>query len=186
MKNISNRLDNYSNIDLMNVTFEFIFRFRKIPIEEIINGVRKIIKNNELKNNKENFLKNDLMKFSYLLTKFELLKFSENEVQSSFNYLAELFIFKGLQNLNSEEIKKIIINFTKNKFPPNLDLFTLLEPYIIRDINNYEYKSLLIIFSSYIKNFKGSDFFIKTVGFNLGCRLIEANIDGNYYLIFVK
>ncbi len=179
IRNIAAKKESFSNKDLMNIAFEYIYRFKQIPLQEIIEKIKNIIKYDELKSSDNDYNKNDILKFSYLLTKFDSLKLTE-EAEKAYDDLAILLIKRGLENLNKNEIKNILFNFTRNKLPPNIELFSLLEPYIIKEINNFDFKSLIHIFTAYIKNYIGTDFFIKTLGFHLGARLKEANIDGIY------
>jgi hypothetical protein len=53
-----------------------------------------------------------------------------------------------------------------------------MEPYIIKNILNYDIKSIVAIFYAYLSNFRGTDFFIKTLGFTIKSRIKEASIDG--------
>ena len=182
MSNIAAKKESFSNKDLMNIAFECIYRFKQIPSQEIIEAIKNIIKYDELNHPDIDYNKNDILKFSFLLTKFESLKLLTQEAQNTYDVLSNLLINRGLENLNNDEIKNVMFNFTRNKLAPSQELFTLLEPYIIKEINNFEFKSLIHIFSAYIKNFRGSDFFIKTLGFHLGARFKEANIDGIFII----
>jgi len=187
MSNLIAKKESYSNKDLMNITFEFIYRYKKIPSPEMIEAIKNILKYEELKNIDNDYTKNDLLKFSNILTKFESLKLTEEETIKTYDDLASLLIKRGLENLKNDEIKNVIFNFTRNKLLPNIELLTLLEPYIIREINKFDFKSLTHIFNAYVKNFTGSDFFLKTLGFHLGARLKEASINGNkFFAIFIN
>ncbi len=177
--NFTIKLYSFPNKDLMNIAFEFIYRFKEIRNEIILKGFKTIINNNELSEQEKEYSISDILRFSFLLTKYDLLKLTVEETQKTYNDLSQLLIKKGLENLNTDDIRRIMFNFTRNQFEVSIDLFTLLEPYIIRDINQYSLKSLIYIFIAYIKNYIGTDFFIKNIGFNIGARLKEANIEGN-------
>lgn len=176
--NLIAKKESFSNKELMNIAFELVYRYKKFPSQEIVNAIKNIIKYEELKNMDKNYNKNDLIKFSFILTKYEVLKITEEEAQKTYDDLADSLIKLGLEKLTIDEIKTIIFNFTKNKFPVNVELFTLLEPYIIKEINSFDFKSLAHVFNSYLKHLRGSDFYIKTIGFHLGARIKEATITG--------
>ena len=76
------------------------------------------------------------------------------------------------------KFKNVLINFSRNKLNPNIELLTHFEPYIIKNLLTYDIKTLVAIFYAYVSNFRGSDFYIKTLGFSISSRIKEASIEG--------
>lgn len=177
-EHILNNHNNYSNKDKISITFEYLYRYKTLPDQNIVKSVKKFIEDKELNNKETQFSKNEILKFCFLLTKYELIDLKTEQAQESLDTLAELLMITGLEKLTFDEIKILIVNNSKSKLNPHVELFTLLEPHIIKEINNANVKSLIRIFNCYRRSFLGTDFFIKTIGFYIGARVNEANIDG--------
>ena len=170
--------------ELVLILFEFIYRFKLIiPDKKILNSLKELFSENRqiLQSQIFSYDKSELIKISFLLSKYESLNISKDEAISYLDLIENGLINFGLEQLNLEEIKIIIINFAKNKLNANLELFIHLEPYIIKSILNIDIKTLVTIFYAYLSNYRGSDFFVKTLGFSIKSRIKETSIDGNFF-----
>ncbi len=185
---IKEKNNDFSNKEKVLILFEFIYRFKKLPDENLLNSFKDLISSNEKNNNNFNkfdYNKSDLIKISFLLTKWDSISINKQEAINTGDLVANLFIKNGLEKLKSEEIKNILINFCRNKLNPNIELLTHLEPYIIKNILKYDIKSIVAIFYAYLSNFRGTDFFIKTLGFTIKARIKEASIEGMEILFII-
>ena len=184
---LNNQNSIFTSKDYINIIFECVYRFKKIPSSDILKKIQIFLNNPEKKNFiSENFSKNEILKLCFLLCKHENLSIDKLSAKSSLDYLSEILLSTGLENLTNEEIKTVILNYSKNNLNPNIELFTLLEPYIIKGINSFNFKSMVLIFVAYLKNFRGTDFFIKTLGFYVNSRLKEAELNGKIIFFYFK
>jgi len=83
-----------------------------------------------------------------------------------------------LQDLDLYDIHKLLTSYY-NISGRNLDfdLFTKLEPYIIREMQNFYYKTIALIFHTYVQADLGSNFFLNTLILYLKNNFIKAELE---------
>ena len=127
---------------------------------------------NKLHNFKDGvFRKSDLIKLSYILSRFRLLLNTKENAEVGIENILRAINKIGLKNFSKEELLALVTNLSYRSIYPDLHFFTKLEPHLLKYFNNYSVSSLVSIFFSYIKNYRGSNFFIQTLGFSISSNL---------------
>jgi len=163
------------------VYFEVIFRMKRDIPKDISDMIFEKCKNPE--NLKFYFTKMDLIKLSFILSRYNtLLNKRQNAVEGLSNVVNN-FIEIGLGNFQKEELLSVIKNLSYKNVYIDLEFFTRLEPYVLKYLNEYKISSIVIIFSIYIKNFIGSDFFLQTLGFSISKNLEFLNTKDLVYIL---
>ncbi len=134
--------------------------------------------------NKENFLdekfkKSELIKLTFILSRYKQLLNTKTNAEEALENLSNEILKIGLANYSKGELLALITNLSYRNVYPDLELFTRFEPYIIKYLNEYEPTSLINIFIAYIRNFRGSNFLIQSLGFSIASNLRFLNLRGN-------
>ena len=163
--------------ELVITYFEVLFRFRKEIPKEFSDLIFEESKNQE---NFENgkFKLNELIKLTFILSRYNLLLNTKSNAEEGLDVVTNQIVELGLANLKKDELLALITNITFKNVYSNLELFTKLEPHILKYLNELTPTSLVLIFSSYIRNYCGSNFFIQSIGFSIVSNLNFLSLRG--------
>ncbi len=157
--------------------FEVLYRFKKEIPKEFSDLIFEECKNEENFSDGQ-FRKEDLIKLTFILSRYKLLLNTKSNAEEAFEVVANQLVKIGLSNYTKEELLAIIKNLSYRNVFPDLELFTKLEPHILKYINDYEPFSLLNIFCAYLRNYRGSNFIIQTLGFSIASNIRFMNLLG--------
>lgn len=152
--------------DIISVFFEYLHKFnREMPEQYQYQLINECSTDKFLNLDLE---KLELIKLSFILSR---MKIPKEIIEKCFKNLTCKILKLELQDLSKEEISTIIANFSYNSVYPDIELFTRLEPYILKYLENYSVFSIINLFSSYLKNLCGTDVFLNTLGFSISKNL---------------
>jgi hypothetical protein len=159
--------------DLVLTYYEIFYRFKKNIPKDISDKI--FIECTEYANI-QNFDKSELVKVSYILSRFKMFLNTKTNAKKALDNVIQSLMKINLNHFSKEEIENLISIFSYNSVHPHLEFFTLLEPHILKYLNDYPIGSLIRIFTSYLHNFLGSNFFIQTVGFAINSNLNKCQL----------
>jgi hypothetical protein len=163
----------YNIKNLLNCYFEIYHKFKRSLPKEV---VETLFNTEMVSKDIGNLSISDLTKLSYLYSQyFQHIEVSRDKAISSFA-LIKTQILPLLSKLDQEEIYRIIINFGLKEIYPDFELFTFMEPYILKYLNSYDMSKVIRIFTTYIKNKLGSNFFIQTLSFSIYSHLSQCQV----------
>jgi hypothetical protein len=161
--------------DLLLIYFEVLYRFKKdIPAQ----FVETIFQESNKEESFSNFKIQDLIKLSHILSRHRLFMRTKEEAEGGLMIIANIVLNYGFENLSKQELYELIYNMSYNQLFTNLEFYTYAEPHLIKYFNEFSAKSLVNIYSIYIKNYLGSNFFIQTLGFTISSNLANFNLKG--------
>lgn len=166
--------------EIVNVYFEVFFRMKKEFSKEIADKIFELSMNSE---NLKQFTKMDLIKLSYILSRYNLLLNKRINAVEGLSNIVKGFLQLGLGNFTKEELLSIIKNLSYKNVYVDLEFFTRLEPYLLKYLNEYNVSSVVNIFCLYIKNFLGSNFFLQTLGFSIATNLNFLTVKDLVFLL---
>lgn len=149
--------------ELVITYFEVFFRFRKDIPKEISDQIFEESKN------LSKFSLSDLIKLSYILSKYNLFLNSKASAEEGMKSVTNEIEKIGLMHLTKEQIVTLLENVSK--LTADVEFLTKLEPHILKYLNELSPSALCEIYKNYIKNLCGSNFFIQSIGFSLAANL---------------
>jgi hypothetical protein len=153
--------------------FEIYYRLNKEIPKKFSDRIFKESSNFE---NFKDFDKLDLIKMTHLLSRYQEFGNSKTEAVEGLNTVTKCLLNTDLSELKRNELETIILNLSYKQVNPNIELFTNLEPYVLKYLPEYSLQSLVNIFSAYIRSFCGTNFFLQTLGFTISSQLSNCNI----------
>lgn len=181
LENIIKEKD-FSLRDYINVYFEIFYRFKKDIPKEISDLIFEESKINE-NMNKNQFTKVELIKLSYILSRYNILLNKRQNAVEGLSNIVEEFYKIGLGNFTKEELYSIIKNLGYKNIYIDLEFFTRLEPYLLKYLTEYNISTVVNIFTLYMKNFLGSNFFLQSLGLGIATNLKYLNTKDLVFLL---
>jgi hypothetical protein len=164
---------NYTFYEIVMTYFEVNYRMKKDIPQKFIDRIFKDCLNVE---NLREFGKLELIKLTYLLSRYEDLRVKQQDAFESLNSVIQCLLQMDLSALTKSELEAIILNLSYKQINPDLELFTYLEPYILKYLSEYSLQSIVNIFYAYVKSFCGTNFFLQTLGYSISSKLEYCNI----------
>jgi hypothetical protein len=164
---------NYSFYEIVMTYFEVYYRLNKEVPKKFAD---RIFIDSMIIENFKDFDKLELIKLTHLLSRYKEFGHSKKDAFECLNTVVECFLTMDLSTLTKSEVEALIINLSFKQVNPHLELFTYLEPYVLKYIADYSIKSLVNIFSAYVKGYCGTNFFLQTLGYTIASKLPNCNI----------
>jgi hypothetical protein len=157
--------------------FEVLYRLKKEIPKEFSDLIFEESKNEE-NFSEGQFSKEDLIKLTFILSRYKLLLNNKTNAEQAFEVVTNQLMKIGLANYSKEELLAIITNLSYRNVFPDLVLFTKMEPHLLKYMNDYEPISLINIFCAYLRNYRGSNFILQTLGFSIASNMKYLNLLG--------